>query len=220
MAQSFCQAICTLIKSNTLYHPDCFTKPQLFSINLPLSVYEYRRCCSVVFVLLFPALSKAWPEEWTKSLIIMIPGKGTYAAVRTISPISHPSKIMLRFMLNQLKGKAEELLSEEQAGFRPKRGTTEQIFNIRLLMEKHVDHHQDLYHNFIDFKKAFDHVWHKGLWQVMRRYNIDEGLVTVLESLYGVIGPSTRRRSWTIVSNISRSTPGIPFVASAVQPIP
>ena len=30
----------------------------------------------------------------------------------------------------------------------------------------------------------------------------------------------TEKRSWTIVSNIGRSTPGMPFVASAVQPIP
>ena len=115
----------------------------------------------------------------------MLPKKGNICCCknyRTISLISHPSKIMLRIIL---KGKAEELLSEEQAGFRPKRSTTKQIFNITLLSEKHIDHYQDLYHNFI---KAFDRVWHKGLWQVMRRYNIDEELVTLLESLYG---PST-----------------------------
>ena len=95
--------------------------------------------------------TKTWPEEWTKSLIIMIPKKGNLRYCknyRTISLISHPSKIMLRIILNRLKGKAEELLSEQQAGFRPKRSTTEQIFNIRLLIDKHVDHHRDLYHNF------------------------------------------------------------------------
>ena len=116
----------------------------------------------------------------------MIPKKGNLRCCKkyiTVSLISHPSKIMLRIIPNQLKGKAEE-----QAGFQPKRSTTEQTFNIRLLIEKHVDHHQDLYHNFIDFKKAFDHVWHKGFWRVMRRYNIDERLVTLLESLHG---PST-----------------------------
>ena len=104
---------------------------------------------------------KTWPEEWTKSLIITISKKGNLRCCknyRTISLISHPSKIMLRIILNRLKGKAEELVSEEQEGFRPKRSTTEHIFNIRLI-KKHVDHHQDLYHNFIDFKKAFDRVW-------------------------------------------------------------
>ena len=66
--------------------------------------------------------TKTWPEEWTKSLIIMIQKKGNLRCCnnyRTISLISHPSKIMLRIILNRLKGKAEELLSEEQADFRP-----------------------------------------------------------------------------------------------------
>ena len=37
----------------------------------------------------------------------------------TISLIRYPSKIMLRVILNRLKVKAEELLAEEQAEFRP-----------------------------------------------------------------------------------------------------
>ena len=45
----------------------------------------------------------------------------------TISLISHPSKIMLGVILNQLKAKAEELLAEEQAGFRAGRGTVEPV---------------------------------------------------------------------------------------------
>ena len=103
---------------------------------------------------------------------------------RTISLISHPSKVMLRIILNRLKSKAEEILSEEQAGFRPERSTAEQIFNIRVLIEKHLTHQQELHHNFIDFKKAFDRVWHGGLRHSLRRFNIDEGLVAVMASLY------------------------------------
>ena len=91
---------------------------------------------------------------------------------------------MLTVLLNRLKGKTEEILAEEQAGFRPKRSTVEQIFNIRLLVEKHLQHQRDLFHNFIDFKKAFDHVWHEGLWQVMTNFNIDTTLVEVIKALY------------------------------------
>ena len=100
------------------------------------------------------------------------------------SLISHSIKVILRILLNRLKAKAEEILSEEQAGFRPGRSTAEQIFNLRLLIEKHLDHQQPLYHNFIDFKKAFDRVWHQGLWSTMRNYNFDEDLIQVIESLY------------------------------------
>ena len=105
--------------------------------------------------------TKQWPKDWSQSLIIPLPKKGNLRLCqnyRTISLISHPSKVMLWVLLNRLKGKAEEILAEEQAGFRPKRSTTEQIFNIRLLIENHLQHQRDLYHNFIDLKKAFDRV--------------------------------------------------------------
>lgn len=59
---------------------------------------------------------------------------------RTITLISHPSKVMLRVLLNRLKGKPEEILAEEQAGFRPKRSTVDLIFNIRILIKKYLQH--------------------------------------------------------------------------------
>ena len=77
---------------------------------------------------------------------------------RTISLISHPSKVMLKVMLNRLKPQAEKIIAEVQAGFRAGRSTAEQIFNLRILCEKYLQHQQDPYHVFIDFKKAFDRV--------------------------------------------------------------
>ena len=65
---------------------------------------------------------------------------------------------MLKVILNRLKPQAE-IIAEEQAGFRAGRSTTEQIFNLRILCEKDLQHQQDLYHVFIDLKKAFDRVW-------------------------------------------------------------
>ena len=131
--------------------------------------------------------TKDWPNVWTQSIMIPLPKKGNLKKCqnyRTISLISHASKVMLRIIMNRLKTKAEEILAEEQAGFRPGRSTAEQIFNVRLLIEKHLDHQQPLYHNFIDFKKAFDRVWHDGLWKVMRSYDFDEDLIQVISSLY------------------------------------
>ena len=40
---------------------------------------------------------------------------------------------MLKVILNRLKPQAEEIIAEEQAGFRAGRSTTEQIFNLRIL---------------------------------------------------------------------------------------
>ena len=73
---------------------------------------------------------------------------------------------MPRVILNQLKVKAEELLTE-QAGFRPGWSTVGQIFQSRVILEKRLQHQCDLSHSFTDFKKAFDRVWLAGLWQVL-----------------------------------------------------
>ena len=56
---------------------------------------------------------------------------------------------MLRLILNRLKAEAEELLTEEQAGFRPGRSTVEQIFNSRVIIERHLQRQHDLLHNLI-----------------------------------------------------------------------
>ena len=65
---------------------------------------------------------------------------------------------MRKIILNNLKPQTEKIIAEEQAGFRAGRSTTEQI-----LSKKYLQHQQDLYHVFIDFKKAFDRVWHAAL---------------------------------------------------------
>lgn len=41
--------------------------------------------------------------------------------------------------------------------------------------KKCLQHQWDLLHNFTDFKKANDIVWHKELWHVIQKYNIKEG---------------------------------------------
>ena len=48
---------------------------------------------------------------------------------------------------------AKKMIAKEQARFRAGKSTTEQIFNLKILCEKHLQHQQNLYHVFIDFKK-------------------------------------------------------------------
>ncbi|CAM4580653.1 unnamed protein product [Leuciscus chuanchicus] len=115
-----------------------------------------------------------WPSTWTQSLIITLPKKGTLQHCQnycTISLFSHPSKVMLKILLNRLKRQAENIIAEEQEGFREGRTTVEQIFNLLLFCEKYQQHQIHLYYVFIDFEKAFDRVWHSALWNTMRRFN-------------------------------------------------
>ena len=102
----------------------------------------------------------------TQSLVITLPKKGNLQQCQnyqTISLISHPSRVMLKIILNRLKMQAKKIIAKEQAGFRAEWRTTEQIFNLKILCDKYLQYQQDLYHVFIDFKKAFDRVWHTAL---------------------------------------------------------
>ena len=54
--------------------------------------------------------TEEWPTPWTQSLIITLPKKGNLQLCqnyRTISLISHPSKVMLNILLNRLKPQAK-----------------------------------------------------------------------------------------------------------------
>ena len=107
---------------------------------------------------------KEWPKEWTQSFLIPLPQNGHFKQCKNYRAINHPSKIMLQVIPNPLKAKAEELLAEDQAGFRPGRNIVEQIFSSRVIIEKHLQHQRDQFHSFINLKKAFDRVWLGGLW--------------------------------------------------------
>ena len=91
---------------------------------------------------------------------------------------------MLTIILTRLETQAEKIVAEEQAGFRAGRSTTTQIFNLRILFEKYLQHQQDLYHVFTDFKKAFDRVWHAALWATTKKYNIGTNLIRVIKNFY------------------------------------
>ena len=127
------------------------------------------------------------PTDWVKSLLILIPKKGDRKECgnyRTISLINHSSKILLTILLERLQGNIEPFLSDEQAGFRKDRSTVQQILCLRLIAEKHREVDQEVYNCFVDFKKAFDLVWHEGLWAVLRSYGINQKLITILQNIY------------------------------------
>ena len=158
----------------------CNLKSGLFKYSFSVPAESVQAGREAIIYILTAICSKIWktgkwPTTWTQSLVFT-PRKATCSCARTTEP-SALSAILarscLKIILNRLQPQAEEIIAEEQAGFRAGRSTTEQIFNLRILCEKYLQHQQNLYHVFIDFKKAFDRVWHEALWATMRKYNIN-----------------------------------------------
>ena len=81
--------------------------------------------------------------------------------------ISHASKLLLKILQKRIEQKVEEEVSATQAGFMRKSGTRDQIFNLKLIIQKCREFNVDLYVCFIDYSKAFDCVSHSKLWETI-----------------------------------------------------
>ena len=58
---------------------------------------------------------REWPTPWIQSLIITLPKKDSLQQCQnylTISLMSHPSKVMLKIILNRLKPQVEKTIAE------------------------------------------------------------------------------------------------------------
>ena len=79
--------------------------------------------------------------------------------------------------------KVDQSPKEGDVSFGAGWSTVEQIFDCRVIIAKHLEHQRSLYHNFIDFKKAFDRVCHDSLWKVLICGTIDGGFIKVIQAL-------------------------------------
>jgi len=71
-------------------------------------------------------------------------------------------------LLMRMQNGVEKKLQQEQAAYRRGRGTTEQIFILRNILEQSAEWQTPLYIGFIDFKQAFDSVRRDKPWNILR----------------------------------------------------
>ena len=131
--------------------------------------------------------SKERPRQMLESVFIPVPKKpGTPECKehRTISLMSHVTKIVLRVLLHRVKQKLRSKLSDEQFGYQPGKRTRNAIFCLRTLAEKAIEKQKDLYICFIDYVKAFDRVKHKKLMEMLEHLEVDGKDLRLLANLY------------------------------------
>ncbi|PGH37471.1 MAG: hypothetical protein CRN43_21000, partial [Candidatus Nephrothrix sp. EaCA] len=138
-----------------------------------------------------------WPEDFLQTIMIPIKKK-TNAMLceeyRTISLLTHASKILLKVIAKRLQAKAEadKCLGEDQFGFRKGRGTRDAIGALRMLTERSLEHKQEVYICFVDYEKAFDRVDWKKLINALRRMGVDWRERRLIGNLY--LGQKVRIR--------------------------
>ena len=91
---------------------------------------------------------------------------------------------MAKILQKRIELREEAILKEEQAGFRKGRGTTEQVFILRNIIEQVNEWQATLYINFIDFEKAFDSIHRDSLWDILKMYQIPKKLIRMIQLFY------------------------------------
>ena len=119
------------------------------------------------------------PQDWKRSVFIPFPKKGNAEECSDycrIVFISYTSKVMVKVLQGRLQQYMNQELPDVQTGFRKGRGTTDQIANIRWIIEKARGFHKNIC--FFDYAKAFDYVDHSKLWKILKEMGVQDHLAS------------------------------------------
>jgi Reverse transcriptase (RNA-dependent DNA polymerase). len=103
-------------------------------------------------------ISGDWPKDFLDFTMITLSKKNQAKKCsdhRTISLISHTEKIVARILSKRLESKIEEVIEEDQFGFRKGKGTRDAIGLMRIMSERALDVKEEMCLCFIDWQKTF-----------------------------------------------------------------
>ena len=126
------------------------------------------------------------PEEWKKSEIVPIhKQKGDpleCGSFRGIKLLEHGMKMFEKILERRLRKLIT--VNNMQFGFSPGKGTTDAVFIIQQLQEKHLEVHRDLFFTFVDLEKGYDKVPRDLVHGCLRRRGVLQKLVRLVEATY------------------------------------
>ena len=132
-----------------------------------------------------------FPSSWCEGIITPIFQSGDKqdpSNYRGICISSCLGKLFSAVLNNRLKNYVHDqhILHPAQIGFLSNHRTTDHIFTLRTLIDKCVTHTTKgkLYTCFVDFKKAFDSIWHDGLLYKLLKYKIGGKFYDLIKTLY------------------------------------
>jgi hypothetical protein len=102
-----------------------------------------------------------WPKDFTEVTMIALkkrPQATKCSDRRTISLIAHTAKIVVKILRRRIEKKIEDVLGEDQFGFRIGKGTRDAIGMMRIVSERTLEIDEELSDCFIDWQQAFDRV--------------------------------------------------------------
>ncbi|KAI3351987.1 hypothetical protein L3Q82_020806 [Scortum barcoo] len=127
------------------------------------------------------------PLVWQTGVVVPLFKKGdrrVCSNYRGITLLSLPGKVYARVLERRIRPIVDPRIQEEQCGFRPGRGTLDQLYTLHRVLEGLWEFAQPVHMCFVDLEKAFDRVPRGILWGVLREYGVREPLLRAVRSLY------------------------------------
>ena len=141
---------------------------------------------------LWELLKEVWktkqvPQEWKNAILIPIHKKKCRKVCdnyRGIALLSIPGKVLSLILHEKLQAIIDPQLLESQCGFRKGRGTTDQIWVTRQIIERAVEYETAAHLCFIDLTKAYDSVDRSALIATLKNYKVPGLLIDIIEEMY------------------------------------
>ncbi len=155
--------------------------PDLFKTDNPSLIQDLHHLYTKIWA------DEKIPTDWQTAIIIPIFKKGekrNCKNYRGISLLAIAYKLMERILLNRILSIREMFTRENQAGFRPGRSCTDQIFSLRQIIELRHEFRQPTVVAFLDFTAAFDSVDRGTIWSLLKMEGIPNKLVNLCASMY------------------------------------
>lgn len=170
----------SLLKNNKAPGPD----------NVPAELLKYGG--SGLVDVLHEMVSKLWkeedlPDEWMEGAMCPLHKKGDKLICnnyRGITLLCTAYKVFAKILHSRLKPHSETVIGEYQGGFRRNRSTSDQIFSLRLILQKGNEFKVHTYHLFIDYVQAYDKTKRKELLVVMKELGFNLKLLRLVRATF------------------------------------
>ena len=131
-----------------------------------------------------------WPHRWRLGLICPIYKRAgdecdldNYRPITLLSVVSKLFETLLNTRLMDWS-EANRVLSDEQGGFRTKRGCADQLFVLKEVWCSRRERKQATLAAFLDVKSAYDRVWRTGLWHQLFTCGVRGRAWRMLRAMY------------------------------------
>ena len=170
------------------------SKKAAYSDKITNQMIQYSvDCLGIGFSKVFNTILKSgyFPSTWCEGLISPIFKSGNrldpnnYRGICVFSSLGKFFCSVLNLRLTNFE-KSKDILHPSQIGFVPGNRTADHIFTLKTLHDKYIsqNNNKKIYTCFVDFKKAFDSVWHEGLYLKLLENGIGGRFYDLMKHLY------------------------------------